>query len=100
MPCRPRGSGRDEFAPSSRPERGNRRGAMEVAFLERVRKAGRASLVDGAVATRLPAQDLDRARRFYAEKLGLQPAETRPGGLRYQCRSGGFSVFESAGQPS
>jgi catechol 2,3-dioxygenase-like lactoylglutathione lyase family enzyme len=58
------------------------------------------TLVDGAVATRLPAQDLERARRFYAEKLGLEPAEERPGGLLYVCRSGEFALFESAGAPS
>jgi catechol 2,3-dioxygenase-like lactoylglutathione lyase family enzyme len=52
------------------------------------------------IATRLPAQDLDRARRFYAEKLGLEPAEERPGGLRYTGSSGWFAVFESAGRPS
>jgi dihydrofolate reductase/catechol 2,3-dioxygenase-like lactoylglutathione lyase family enzyme len=57
-------------------------------------------LRDGRVATRLPAQDLDRARRFYAEKLGLQPDEERPGGLRYQCREGWFALFESSGRPS
>ncbi|MQA01701.1 MAG: VOC family protein [Streptosporangiales bacterium] len=57
-------------------------------------------LADAAVASRLPAQDLDRARRFYTEKLGLGPAESRPGGLRYECRAGGFSLFESAGEPS
>ena len=34
-------------------------------------------LHDGRVATTLPAQDLDRARRFYAEKLGLEPSEER-----------------------
>ena len=34
-------------------------------------------------STRLPAQDLDRARAFYRDKLGLEPAEERPGGLRY-----------------
>jgi hypothetical protein len=29
-------------------------------------------MLDNArVATRLPAQDLDRARRFYSDKLGL-----------------------------
>jgi extradiol dioxygenase family protein len=28
-------------------------------------------LNESKVATRLPAQDLERARRFYAEKLGL-----------------------------
>ena len=52
------------------------------------------------VATRLPAQDLNRARRFYAEKLGLEPDEERPGGLRYHCREGWFALFESAGRPS
>ena len=51
----------------------------------------------GNVATRLPAQDLERARRFYAEKLGLEPAEERPGGLLYRGASGEFGVFESAG---
>lgn len=57
-------------------------------------------LANADVAARLPAQDLERAKRFYAEKLGLTPAEERPGGLRYECRSGSFSLFASAGQPS
>jgi hypothetical protein len=34
-------------------------------------------------ATRLPAQDLQRARLYYAERLGLEPIEERPGGLRF-----------------
>jgi catechol 2,3-dioxygenase-like lactoylglutathione lyase family enzyme len=45
-------------------------------------------LRDGDVATRLPAQDLDRARAFYAATLGLEPVEERPGGLRYECGIG------------
>jgi catechol 2,3-dioxygenase-like lactoylglutathione lyase family enzyme len=49
------------------------------------------------VATRLPAQDLDRARRFYAEKLGLEPTEERPGGLMYRLADGAFALFASAG---
>jgi catechol 2,3-dioxygenase-like lactoylglutathione lyase family enzyme len=57
-------------------------------------------LRDSDVATRLPAQDLERARAFYAEKLGLEPVEGRPGGLRYECGSGRFSLFESAGVAS
>jgi catechol 2,3-dioxygenase-like lactoylglutathione lyase family enzyme len=57
-------------------------------------------LKDGDVSTRLPAQDLARARAFYAEKLGLEPVEERPGGLRYQCGSGRFSLFESTGAAS
>ena len=54
-------------------------------------------LSDGRVATRLPAQDLERARRFYAEKLGLEPSEERPGGLLYRCAGGEFALFASAG---
>jgi catechol 2,3-dioxygenase-like lactoylglutathione lyase family enzyme len=40
---------------------------------------------------------LRRARSFYAEKLGLEPVEERPGGLRYRCGNGEFALFESAG---
>jgi catechol 2,3-dioxygenase-like lactoylglutathione lyase family enzyme len=54
-------------------------------------------LQEGRVATRIPAQDLERARRFYAEKLGLEPGEERPGGLLYRCASGEFTLFQSAG---
>ncbi|KUN13518.1 VOC family protein [Streptomyces canus] len=54
-------------------------------------------LARGRVATRLPAQDLDRARRFYAEQLGLEPVDERPGGLLYRCGGADFALFESAG---
>jgi catechol 2,3-dioxygenase-like lactoylglutathione lyase family enzyme len=57
-------------------------------------------LKEGRTATRLPAQDLERARAFYSEKLGLDPVEERPGGLRYECASGEFALFASAGGPS
>jgi catechol 2,3-dioxygenase-like lactoylglutathione lyase family enzyme len=56
-----------------------------------------AVLADSNVASRIPAQDLRRARAFYADKLGLEPVEERPGGLRYQCGNGEFALFESAG---
>jgi catechol 2,3-dioxygenase-like lactoylglutathione lyase family enzyme len=59
-----------------------------------------ARLATGEVATRLPAQDLERARSFYAEKLGLQPIEERPGGLRYRCGNSWFVLFTSSGAPS
>jgi catechol 2,3-dioxygenase-like lactoylglutathione lyase family enzyme len=52
------------------------------------------------VATRLPAKDLERARAFYSEKLGLDPVEQREGGLRYVCASGEFAIFISAGVQS
>ncbi|MFD3610474.1 VOC family protein [Streptomyces atroolivaceus] len=48
-------------------------------------------------ATRLPARDLERARRFYAEKLGLEPVDERPGGLLYRCGDSEFAVFRSTG---
>jgi catechol 2,3-dioxygenase-like lactoylglutathione lyase family enzyme len=52
------------------------------------------------VASRLPAQDLERARAFYAEKLGLEPVEEREGGLRYVCGGCEFALFQSAGSAS
>jgi catechol 2,3-dioxygenase-like lactoylglutathione lyase family enzyme len=58
-------------------------------------------LANASVATRLPAQDLERARRFYSEKLGLEPSDERPGGLLYRPAGGGaFALFTSAGEPS
>jgi catechol 2,3-dioxygenase-like lactoylglutathione lyase family enzyme len=54
-------------------------------------------LSEGYVATRLPAQDLERARAFYSEKLGLEPVEERPGGLRYECGGTVFALFASTG---
>src|SRR5215475_14770899 len=60
----------------------------------------RKMLTESQVATRLSVGDLDRARRFYFEKLGLEPVEERPGGLRYCCGGGYFALFESAGAAS
>ena len=57
-------------------------------------------LADSHVATRLPVKNLERARNFYSEKLGLEPAEERPGGLCYRCGPGYFALFESAGAAS
>jgi catechol 2,3-dioxygenase-like lactoylglutathione lyase family enzyme len=57
-------------------------------------------LKNGRVATRLPAQNLERAKAFYAEKLGLEPVEEREGGLRYMCAAGEFALFESSGSAS
>jgi catechol 2,3-dioxygenase-like lactoylglutathione lyase family enzyme len=54
-------------------------------------------LKNGRVAARLPAQDLERARAFYAEKLALEPAEEREGGLRYVCANGEVTLLESTG---
>jgi catechol 2,3-dioxygenase-like lactoylglutathione lyase family enzyme len=39
-------------------------------------------LTSAHAVTKLPAQNLDRARRFYRDRLGLEPVEEREGGLR------------------
>ncbi len=50
--------------------------------------------------TKLPVQDLERARDFYRDKLGLEPVEERTGGLRYVCGPAEFRLFNSDGAPS
>jgi catechol 2,3-dioxygenase-like lactoylglutathione lyase family enzyme len=55
-------------------------------------------LENAHIAARLPAKDLDRARRFYSEKLGLEPVDERPGGLLYRGATGEFAIFLSAGE--
>src|ERR671921_94565 len=57
-------------------------------------------LKNSKVVARIPVQDLQRARSFYAEKLGLEPSEERPGGLLYRCGEGEFALFESTGTAS
>ncbi len=58
-------------------------------------------LKDSKVSAIAPAADLERARRFYADSLGLTPAEETPGGLTYHL-GGGTELFlyatEYAGQ--
>jgi catechol 2,3-dioxygenase-like lactoylglutathione lyase family enzyme len=57
-------------------------------------------LTPARAVTKLPAQDLDRARRFYRDRLGLEPAEERDGGLRYLCGTTEFHLFLSTGSAS
>ena len=45
----------------------------------------------------LPVKDLNRARRFYAEKLGLTPSDELPAGLIYRCKDSWFLLFPSSG---
>jgi catechol 2,3-dioxygenase-like lactoylglutathione lyase family enzyme len=59
-----------------------------------------APLNSAHAVTKLPAQDLDRARRFYRERLGLEPVEEREGGLRYVCGTTEFHLFVSSGAAS
>jgi catechol-2,3-dioxygenase len=57
-------------------------------------------LNDSMVTANVPASDLDRARRFYADVLGLTPAEENPGGLVYKCGGTTFFLYQTdfAGQ--
>ena len=44
----------------------------------------------------LPASDLDRAKRWYSEKLGLEPArEDEYGGAEYEIGGAMFLVYQS-----
>ena len=45
----------------------------------------------------LPVKDLQRAKRFYADKLGLTPKSELPAGLMYQCKDSWFLLFPSSG---
>jgi len=58
------------------------------------------ALADSNVNATIPARDLERAKIFYADKLGLKPDEERPEGLRFRCGDGEFLLFESSGEPS
>ncbi len=52
--------------------------------------------MDFTLHASLPAADIDRARAWYSEKLGLEPNETGPGGeLRYEAGGVGFGVYPS-----
>jgi catechol 2,3-dioxygenase-like lactoylglutathione lyase family enzyme len=49
---------------------------------------------------KLPAQDMERARLFYEEKLGLYPFGERNHHLYYEVGNVRFVVFPSSGIPS
>jgi catechol 2,3-dioxygenase-like lactoylglutathione lyase family enzyme len=45
-------------------------------------------LSNSPIIASLPAADIDRARAWYEEKLGLKPSRERPDGLIYDCGAG------------
>jgi len=54
-------------------------------------------LSNSAVTANVPAADLQRARRFYEETLGLTPVSENPGGLVYTTAGGTtFFLYETA----
>ena len=81
------------------------RDAMAASTVEASQGAGRNdkgfSLSAFIAIAALPATDIDRARRFYTERLGLTPTPgVAPG--RFICTSGDstFAVYETRGKAS
>lgn len=73
----------------------------EYWVLKRERAGGTTGPLTGAsLAVRLPAQDVERARAFYSERLGLDPIDERDGALLYSCGGQEFAVFASTGSAS
>jgi predicted enzyme related to lactoylglutathione lyase len=59
------------------------------------------SLLECRAIAKLPATDIERARRFYAEKLGLTPTPgAAPGHYLYQCGGATFALYETQGRAS
>src|SRR5450759_876052 len=53
-------------------------------------------LRDSDTYTTIPVSDLERARHFYSETLGLSPAVVTEGGVVYRSGSTQFFVYPSA----
>ena len=54
-------------------------------------------LGDHQIRPTIPVADIERARRWYEEKLGLVPSSDDPGGLTYRCGDGSwFALYPSA----
>ncbi|MEW5959524.1 MAG: VOC family protein, partial [Chloroflexota bacterium] len=54
-------------------------------------------LANYKIHSTIPAHDLDRARKYYADKLGLTPTKEMTGGLVYEYNGTWFLLYPSAG---
>jgi len=55
-------------------------------------------LKNSRIVPYIPVADLDRARKFYEEKIGLTPREVSAGGVVYDCGGGSWVfMYPSAG---
>ncbi|OAE00962.1 VOC family protein [Arthrobacter sp. OY3WO11] len=53
-------------------------------------------LKDSAIMAVLPAKDINRAKDFYRDKLGLEPSETIEDSLMYRCGNGtSFLIYQT-----
>jgi catechol 2,3-dioxygenase-like lactoylglutathione lyase family enzyme len=50
--------------------------------------------------SKLPAQDIERARAFYRDAFGLEPYSEHKRHLHYEIDGGYFIIFPSSGAPS
>ncbi|MDX1994057.1 MAG: VOC family protein [bacterium] len=57
-------------------------------------------LTECPIRMSIPARDIQRAKAFYAEQLGMHPAHETPFGLIYACENTFFTIIqhESAGK--
>jgi catechol 2,3-dioxygenase-like lactoylglutathione lyase family enzyme len=53
-----------------------------------------------SVIAAMPAQDYERAKSFYADKLGMKPVEESDEEARYRVGATEFIVFPSTGKAS
>jgi catechol 2,3-dioxygenase-like lactoylglutathione lyase family enzyme len=68
--------------------------------LQDKRREAEIMLSQGRIHTALPVQDIERARAFYAGRLGLEPVQELPGGLLYRLDGGGeFLLYTSSYRP-
>ena len=54
-------------------------------------------LTDYQMHPTIPAHDVERARKFYAQKLGLNPSQETPAGLIYEYGNTWFLLYPSQG---
>jgi catechol 2,3-dioxygenase-like lactoylglutathione lyase family enzyme len=58
-------------------------------------------LQEHMIQTTIPASDFERAKAFYAGKLGFKEGEVTPGGVVFYCGEGSrFLLFPSGGTAS
>jgi catechol 2,3-dioxygenase-like lactoylglutathione lyase family enzyme len=50
-------------------------------------------LKNAPIVPYIPVADVDRARKFYEEKVGLKPREEYAGGVIYECGNGSWVVM-------
>ena len=56
-------------------------------------------LSDHPLFATIPATDIDRAKRFYAETLGMRISRETPGGIEFESGGVRFDVFPTQASP-